>query len=89
MLYGGALLALGFRRSSAFLRWQALVLIAAAILKVFLADMSRLSQGYRVVSFLALGILLLAVSFVYQRDWLKLRPMHQKSADSSGESASQ
>jgi uncharacterized membrane protein len=35
--------------------------------------MSKLSQGYRILSFLGLGALLLAVSFVYQRDWLNLR----------------
>jgi uncharacterized membrane protein len=35
--------------------------------------MSALSQGYRILSFLGLGALLLAVSFVYQRDWLELR----------------
>lgn len=73
MLYGAALLTAGFWRRSAFLRWQALVLIAASIGKVFLADMSELSQGYRILSFLGLGALLLAVSFVYQRDWLNLR----------------
>jgi uncharacterized membrane protein len=44
-----------------------------AIAKVFLFDMSQLSQGFRILSFLGLGALLLAVSFVYQRDWLNLR----------------
>jgi uncharacterized membrane protein len=34
---------------------------------------SELSQGYRILSFLGLGVLLLVVSFVYQRDWLNLR----------------
>ena len=63
----------GFRRGSALLRWQALVLLAVTISKVFLLDTSTLSQGYRIVSFLALGALLLAVSFAYQRDWLQLR----------------
>jgi uncharacterized membrane protein len=73
MLYGAILLALGFVRRSAFLRWQALVLLAVSIGKVFLVDIGRLSQGYRIVSFLGLGALLLAVSFAYQRDWLDLR----------------
>jgi uncharacterized membrane protein len=50
-----------------------LVLLAVTILKVFLWDTSALSHGYRSVSFLALGALLLAVSFAYQRDWLHLR----------------
>ena len=73
MLYGGALLTLGFVKRSAFLRWQALILIAATIAKVFLLDMSDLSSGLRILSFIGLGVLLLAVSFVYQRDWLNLR----------------
>lgn len=73
MLYGGALLTVGFLKRSAFLRWQALILIAATIAKVFLLDMSDLSSGLRILSFIGLGILLLAVSFVYQRDWLNLR----------------
>ena len=70
---GAALLAVGFRRRSALLRWQGLVLLAITICKVFLLDTSTLSQGYRIISFLALGALLLAVSFAYQRDWLHLR----------------
>jgi uncharacterized membrane protein len=73
LLAGAALLVSGFRRGSALLRWQALVLLAVTICKVFLLDTSTLSQGYRIVSFLALGALLLAVSFAYQRDWLQLR----------------
>lgn len=73
MVFGAVLLGLGFWRHSAFLRWQALVLLALAIGKVFLVDISALSQGYRILSFLGLGALLLAVSFVYQRDWLNLR----------------
>lgn len=73
MLYGAALLAVGFWRRSGFLRWQALLLLVFTILKAFLYDMRSLSQGYRVVSFLALGALLLAISFAYQKDWLNLR----------------
>jgi uncharacterized membrane protein len=73
LLAGAALLALGFRRQSALLRWQGLVLLAVTIFKVFLIDTSTLSQGYRIISFLALGALLLGVSFAYQRDWLHLR----------------
>ena len=73
MLFGAVLLTLGFWRRAAFLRWQALVLLAVAIGKVFTVDVSELSQGYRILSFLGLGALLLGVSFVYQRDWLNLR----------------
>ena len=73
MLFGAILLTAGFWRRSSFLRWQALVLMAFAIGKVFLVDVSELSQGYRILSFLGLGALLLGVSFAYQRDWLNLR----------------
>jgi uncharacterized membrane protein len=73
MAFGALLLGLGFWRRSAFLRWQALVLLAVSVGKVFTVDVSQLSQGYRILSFLGLGALLLAVSFVYQKDWLNLR----------------
>lgn len=73
MVFGSVLLVPGFVRKSAFVRWQALVLLAVTIGKVFVVDVSQLSQGYRILSFLGLGVLLLAVSFVYQRDWLHLR----------------
>ena len=73
LFVGAGLLVAGFKHRSAVLRWQALVLLAVTICKVFLLDTSTLSQGYRIVSFLALGALLLAVSFAYQRDWLQLR----------------
>ncbi|MGB7352133.1 MAG: DUF2339 domain-containing protein [Acidobacteriaceae bacterium] len=73
MLAGAVALGVGFWRRSAALRWQGLLLLCLSIGKVFLVDMHTLSQGYRVLSFLGLGALLLAVSFVYQRDWLSLR----------------
>jgi uncharacterized membrane protein len=73
MLYGAVLLAAGFWRRNAFLRWQALVLLVFTIFKTFLYDMRSLSQGYRVVSLLGLGVLLMAISFAYQKDWLGLR----------------
>jgi uncharacterized membrane protein len=71
MSYGAALMGLGFLRRSGFLRWQALVLLAFTIGKVFLNGVTQQSQGYRVLSFLALGVLLLVVSFAYQKDWLR------------------
>jgi len=67
-------MAIGFSRRSAFIRWQSLVLIAVTIVKVFLYDVSALDKGYRILSFVALGAVLLGISFIYQRDWLKLSP---------------
>jgi uncharacterized membrane protein len=82
MAFGAILLAIGFWKQSAFLRWQALILIAGSIGKVFLVDTRALSQGYRILSFLGLGVLLLMVSFAYQRDWLNLRA-HPQAKDNS------
>ena len=78
MAYGALLMVIGFWRKSAFFRWQALFLIAATIVKVFIYDVSQLDRGYRILSFMILGVLLLAVSFVYQKDWLKLSVAERK-----------
>jgi uncharacterized membrane protein len=72
LLYGAMLMVIGFRRRSAFVRWQSLILIAFTICKVFLYDVSQLGGSYRIVSFIALGAVLLGISFIYQRDWLGL-----------------
>lgn len=72
MAYGAMLMVIGFWRATAFVRWQALVLIAITTVKVFVYDTSQLDRIYRILSFVALGILLLVISFAYQRNWLKL-----------------
>jgi uncharacterized membrane protein len=80
MGYGAALLVLGFNKRSAFLRWQALILIAVTVVKVFAYDVSELEKGYRILSFIILGALLLGISFVYQKDWLKLSGKGKEAA---------
>jgi uncharacterized membrane protein len=65
--YASGLIALGVARESALLRWQALVLFGLVIAKVFLFDSSFLDRFYRIVSFAILSLVLLAVSFRYQR----------------------
>ena len=88
MAYGAMLMVVGFVRRSAFVRWQSLVLIAATTVKVFVYDVSQLDRGYRIVSFIVLGALLLAISFVYQRDWLQLSARKaQASAEGNPTSA--
>ena len=84
MAYGAMLMLVGFWRRSAFVRWQALALIAFTIGKVFLYDVSELDRGYRIVSFIVLGVLLLAISFVYQRDWLRLSSRKNPEEGSAG-----
>jgi uncharacterized membrane protein len=72
LAYGAGLMMFGFERRSSLVRWQALVLIALTIGKVFLFDVSELQQGYRILSFIGLGAVLMGISYIYHRDWLKL-----------------
>ena len=72
-IYATALILTGMARRAAILRWQALTLFAIVVAKVFFFDLSTLSRFYRIVSFLVLGVLLLGVSFLYQRRSLKER----------------
>jgi len=69
-LAGLAALIVGLRRNLAPMRTAALALLLVAVAKVFLFDLATLTAGYRVVSFIVLGLLLLAGAFAYQR----LRP---------------
>jgi uncharacterized membrane protein len=82
MGYGAMLMVVGFWRASAFVRWQALIVIGFTIGKVFIYDTSELDRIYRIISFVALGVLLLAVSFAYQREWLKLASPKNRSSES-------
>ena len=65
--YAAALTAAGIRRRYAPVRYLALVVFGATVLKVFLVDFSQLDSVYRIVSSVVLGLLLLAASYLYQR----------------------
>lgn len=62
----GALVA-GLRRDLRPVRLGALGLLGVTASKVFLYDLSTLTAGYRVASFIGLGVLLLAGAHAYQR----------------------
>lgn len=66
-LYGAGLLVVGRVRRSRLLRLMALALLGLTTLKVFLLDLSALDRVYRIVSFIVLGAILLAVSYLYQK----------------------
>jgi uncharacterized membrane protein len=83
IVYGAALMIAGFWKRSAFIRWQAMVLLAVTIAKVFLYDSRELQQIYRILSFIALGVMLMAVSYAYHRDWFKLSPRKSGAEETS------
>jgi uncharacterized membrane protein len=66
-LYGAGLLGAGIWRKKRLLRIAGLLLLVVTILKVFLYDLSSLDRIYRIISFMVLGVILLIVSFVYQK----------------------
>ena len=66
-VYAAGWLAIGFARRAAAIRYAALALLGVTIGKVFLVDMANLEAIYRILSFLVLGLVLLGVSYLYQR----------------------
>ncbi len=66
-LYATGLFAYGMARRQGLLRWLALALFGWTIFKVFIVDLAALNVVYRILSFLGLGIMLVAVSAWYQR----------------------
>lgn len=73
MVQGSAMMVLGFWKRLELARWLGLILLAATVVKVVVWDMRSMGTGYHIVSYLALGVILMAVSFAYQKDWLRLR----------------
>jgi len=66
LLYAAGMMAAGFIKEFKGLRLVAIMTFVITILKVFLFDLSELRGGYRVLSLVILGLILLMVSFVYQ-----------------------
>jgi len=64
-LYAVGALSLGFLRRIAPLRYFALFLLAITLSKVVIIDMSQVAYGYRILSFLGLGMLMLITSIMY------------------------
>jgi hypothetical protein len=70
---GVAVLVAGLLRDDALLRRGALLLLAVTVGKVFVFDLASLTSIYRAGSFVALGLLLLAGGFAWQR--IRPRPL--------------
>jgi uncharacterized membrane protein len=79
---GGATFVVGVRRWAVLPRVFGLALLILATIKVFLYDLASLDATYKVLSFIGLGLLLLASSYAYQR--LKPRPAGGSVVDQSG-----
>jgi uncharacterized membrane protein len=66
-IYGAVLIVSGMRRAYAPDRYIGITVLAMTILKVFFYDLWELGGIYRVIGFIGFGVLLMAVSYLYQR----------------------
>jgi len=64
---GVLLMALGFGWKSSIYRRVALALFALCLARVFLVDTRNLSDTYKTVAFLILGLCLLGIGWLYSR----------------------
>ncbi|MHC4557552.1 MAG: DUF2339 domain-containing protein [Planctomycetota bacterium] len=65
-VYGAVLMTVGFWRKNKILRYISLGLFALLLLKVFILDTSTVKSVYRIAAFLATGVTLVGVSYLYQ-----------------------
>lgn len=67
LLFGVILLGIGILANSQRARLASAIVIALTILKAFVIDMSALTGVYRALSFMCLGLVLVAIGWLYQR----------------------
>jgi uncharacterized membrane protein len=65
--YAVALIAVGIRRHYAPARYFAIALFGLTVAKVLMNDIAGLDRFYRMLTVLAVGVLLLVASYLYQR----------------------
>jgi uncharacterized membrane protein len=51
------------------LRYAALALLGVTLLKILIIDMADVQAIWRILSFLCVGLLLLAVSYIYHKQF--------------------
>jgi hypothetical protein len=74
VLYAAALVLAGMKYRYAPIRYFAIGLFVIALAKLFIFDMQTLGGIYRIAGFLVIGLILLVVSFFYQRTRMQPEP---------------
>jgi len=67
VMYAALLVLVGMRRKYVPIRYFAMALFGVSLLKIFLIDLATVGGIYRVIGFLVVGVILVLVSFLYQR----------------------
>jgi len=65
-VYGTVLMVIGFWKNKPLLRYTSLGLFAILLAKVFIIDTSEVENVYRIAAFMATGITLVGISYLYQ-----------------------
>jgi len=87
IIYGLTALAwivFGFMRRYSIIRKFGLGLAMFSVIKLFLVDLSDLTEGYRIISYFVLGFTLIAISFGYQYFSKRLELTDLPKAEESG-----
>src|SRR5205814_9366310 len=66
-LFALLLLIVGMRKKSAPVRYASLGLLGVTVLRLFFHDLSQLDQLYRIGAFIAVAVIAILASFLYQR----------------------
>ena len=66
-IYSFILIIYGMRKKNPHMRILSLVLFAVTLLKLFIFDIQGMSDAGKIIAFISLGVLLLVVSFLYQK----------------------
>jgi uncharacterized membrane protein len=67
LFYSIGLIVIGIKWDTVKVRWAAIILLLATSVKIFILDLWKLGQLYRVGSFVGLAVVLIMISFLYQR----------------------
>jgi uncharacterized membrane protein len=67
LVYGIVVIVAGIQYKSTSIRVFALLLFGIALLKTFFADVWQVDMAWRIIAFIALGVMLLVASYLYQK----------------------
>jgi uncharacterized membrane protein len=87
-VYGAVLMVIGFWKNKPLVRYVSLGLFATLLAKVFIIDTSEVENVYRIAAFMATGLTLVGISYLYQ--FLKKKGffdtlLTETASESSGE----
>jgi uncharacterized membrane protein len=66
-LYAFALLLIGMKKHTGWVRYSGVALLVITLAKLFFHDLNSLDKLYRIGAFIGVAIILIVASFVYQR----------------------